>query len=105
MTPREQEKIVTALKLGYRRKQNGEKVMLSHEMRRQFELRLSSASKLRGRFVYVSVQPFVIPNSKGLEMDNETGFKSYGPARRFGNRYVTEGQYKALIAEPEMIEA
>lgn len=93
MSNRQLDKIAIALDNGYRVKGNGMKVRLSDAIRKQYEVTLRAAKAKLGQFRYISVEPMI-------EQGKPTGMvRNYGPARRWGDEYVTVKEFWRRFAQ------
>lgn len=98
MSPSTINNMIEALELGYRvRKSNGERILLSDAMRKNYEMALKAERAKRGRFAYISVEPVFGTEDVNGKRKVE-GFKSYGPAYRFGNKYLNKAQLIQALA-------
>lgn len=87
MSNQQLEKIAITLDNGYRIKGNGTKVRLSDAIRKQYEVTLRAAKAKLGQFRYISVEPMI-------EHGKPTGMvRNYGPARRWGDEYLTVKEF------------
>lgn len=93
MSEKQLKKIERALETGYRVKANGSRVMLSNEMRRQFELKIKSYKSRHVKYAYVSTKR-VFDND-----GNPIGWESTGPALKM----VVDGR-EVYVSRETLIE-
>lgn len=77
-------KLSEAIRLGYRTKSNGERVLLSPQVANDFLMRIKAFQAKRGTLVYVSKKPSFTHDLLGHKFSH---FVSYGPAIRTAEGY------------------